>query len=99
MIDLMTDLGNKGSTRSNCNVTMEEKENITCSNKSNFCLSRVKSVKFCLNPFISLGPRFWRLVPDELKAIKSLNLFKEKIKSFEFKDFPFATYAKIIFKV
>ena len=48
-----------------------------------FSLERV-----CLNSFRSLGPRIWRLVPDELKAIKSLNVFKEKIKSFEFKDCP-----------
>ena len=43
MIDLMTDLGNQRSTRSNCNITVDEKENNTCSNKSNFCLTRVKT--------------------------------------------------------
>ena len=88
-IDLLTDLGSKRSTKSNCNVTIDEKENITCSNKSYFCPPRVKTVKFGLNTFRSLGPRIWRLVPDELKAIKSLNVSKEKIKSFEFKDCPY----------
>ena len=82
----MTNLGNQRSTRSNCNVTIDEKENITCSNKSNFRLPRVKTVTFGLNSFRSLGPRIWRLVPDELKAIKSFNVFKEKIKGFKFKD-------------
>ena len=88
MMDLMTNLGNQHSTRSNFNVSIDEKENISYSNKSNFHLPRVKTVTFGLNSFRSLGPRIWRLVPDELKAIKSLNVFKEKIKSFEFKDCP-----------
>ena len=87
MIELITNLGNQQSTRSNCIVTIDEKENITCSNKSNFCLPRVKTVTFGLNSFRSLGPVIWRLT-DELKAIKSLNDFKEKIKGFEFKDCP-----------
>ena len=82
---LMTDLVNQRSTRSKCNVTKDEEENITCFNKPNFRLPRVESVKFGLYLFRSLGLRIWRLVPDELKAIKSL---KEKIKSFEFKDCP-----------
>ena len=83
MIDLMTDLGNQHSTRSHCNVTNDKKENTTCSNKSNFHLPRVEMVKFGLNSFRSL-----RLVPQEHKEIKSLNVFKEKIKNFEFKDCP-----------
>ena len=86
MIELMTNLGNQRSTGSNCNVTIDEKENITCSNKSNFRLPRVKTVTFGLNSFRSLGSRISRLIPDELKAIKSLHAFKEKIKNFEFKD-------------
>ena len=89
MIELMTNLGNQRSTRSNSNVTIDEKENITYSNKSNFpSLPRVKRVTFGLNSFRSLGPRIRRLVPDELKAIKSLNVFKEKMKSFESKNYP-----------
>ena len=78
---IMSNLGNQRSTRSSCNVTMtkDEKEKTTCSNKSNVRLPRVKKVKFGLHSFRSLGPRLWRLVPDELRAIKSLNVFKEKI--------------------
>ena len=49
MIDLMTDLGNQRSTRSNCNVTIDKKENVTCSNKSHFRLPRVKTIYFGLN--------------------------------------------------
>ena len=85
MIDLMTDLGNPRSTRSHFNITIE-KEQIAC---SNFGQTRVKTVQFGLNSIRSLTARVWKLVPDELTAIKSLNVFKEKIKSFKFKDFPF----------
>ena len=59
-----------------------------------FAFPEVKAVTFGLNSFRSLGPWIWRLVPDEPKAIKSLNVFKEKIKGFEFKDCPY-TYAKM----
>ena len=89
MIDLITNLGIQRSTRSNFNFTIYEKENITCSNKSNCHLPKVKTVTFGLHSFRSLGPRIRRLVPDELKAIKSLNVFKEKMKGFELKECPF----------
>ena len=51
MVDLMTNLGNQSSTRSNSNVTIYEKENITCCNKSNIQLPRVKTVTFGLKSF------------------------------------------------
>ena len=45
MIDLMCDLGNQRSTRSNCNITIDIEEDIICSNKPTFCLPRVKTVR------------------------------------------------------
>ena len=53
MIGLMTNLGNQRSARSN----VDEKENITCYNKSNFRLPIVKTIKFGLDSFRSLGPQ------------------------------------------
>ena len=85
MVDLMIDLGDQRSTRSHCNITIE-KEQIAC---SNFGQTRVKTVQFGLNSIRSLTARVWKLVPDELTAIKSLNVFNEKIKGFEFKCCPY----------
>ena len=78
MIELMTNLGNQRSTRSHCNVTIDEKRTITRSNKSNFRLPRVKTVTFGLNSFRSLGPRIWRLVPDELIRQSNLSMFSKR---------------------
>ena len=45
MVSLMSNLDSQRSTKSNCNVTIDEEENITCSNHP----PRVEPTKFGLN--------------------------------------------------
>ena len=35
-----------------------------------------------------LGPKIWKLVPDELKELSSLQTFKKKVKSLKFEQYP-----------
>ena len=39
------------------------------------------SVYFGTECISSLAPKLWELIPSEIKRAKSLNIFKEKIKS------------------
>ena len=40
-----------------------------------------RTVYFGTESISSLAPKLWELVPSEIKSAKSLNIFKEKIKS------------------
>ena len=40
-----------------------------------------RTVYFGTESISSLAPKLWELVPSEIKTAKSLNIFKEKIKS------------------
>ena len=40
-----------------------------------------RSVYFGTENISSLAPKLWELIPSEIKRAKSLNIFKEKIKS------------------
>ena len=35
-----------------------------------------------------LGPKIWALIPEEVKKVTSLDIFKLKIKEFSFNDCP-----------
>ena len=35
-----------------------------------------------------LGPKIWKLVPDELKELTSIELFKKKVKCLKFEHCP-----------
>ena len=39
------------------------------------------STKYGLNSFSLLAPKIWEIIPNETKSCTSLNLFKEKIKT------------------
>ena len=48
--------------------------------KSNYRLQKTNTTSFGLKSFSSLGPNIWAMIPNELKSIKSLSVFKEKLK-------------------
>ena len=77
MIELMTNLGNQCSTRSNGNVTVGEEENIICYNKSDFRLSNVQTIKFGLKLSRSIGLQLGKLVPAELSQ-PNLSMFSKQ---------------------
>ena len=40
-----------------------------------------RTVSFGTEVISSLAPKLWELIPSEMKSAKSLNIFKEKIRS------------------
>ena len=56
--------------------------------KSNFNLPGIKTVSYGFESIRYLGPKIWKLVPDELKGLTSLETFKKKVKSLKFEQCP-----------
>ena len=88
MEDLVTDIDTKYHTRSRYKVELDENCNATCSKKLNYYPKKANTSSFGLQSFSWLGPKIWALIPDELKNIKSLATFKDKLKKFEFENCP-----------
>lgn len=84
MRDMMVNLDFKHCTRSICKVRIDENDIIESSDKIHFRFPKAKTYSF--NSIRSLGTRIWTLIPDDLKKIGSLHIFKEKVKTFQFKD-------------
>ena len=51
---------------------------LKCTKKSNFKLPSIKTVSCELESLWYLGPMIWKLVPNQLKEMNSLELFKKK---------------------
>ena len=59
------------------------KDTVAYPSRQVFHTSNVKTTAFGLESVRYLGPKIWELVPAELKSIKSLKLFKTKIKEWK----------------
>ena len=46
------------------------------------------TTSFGLQSFRGLGPKIWALIPNELKNIQSLDVFKDKLKKIKFEQCP-----------
>ena len=53
-----------------------------------------RSVYFGTESISSLAPKLWELIPSEIKRGKSLNIFKEKIKSWTTSKCPCRLFKK-----
>ena len=85
----MINLDVKHCVRSNRKVTIDENDIIECSDKIKFRFAKAKTTNSGLiNSIRSPGPRIWQLIQGDLKQIESLHIFKEKVKTFQFKDCP-----------
>ena len=60
---------------------------VTFTTKSNYELPGIKTVSYGSKSIRYLCPKFWKLNPDDLRELKSLELFK-KIKGLHFEKFP-----------
>ena len=60
--------------------------NYNLRNKSNFSLRSVKTEKFGIDSLQYLANKVWNMVPTDIKALSSLELFKEKIRKWEPKE-------------
>ena len=88
MSDLMTQICIPYSTRSTTKIVKDENGCTKCSEKSNFKIPETRSVSYGLESFRYLGPKIWMLVPDEMKEISSLKIFKKQVKQLSFENCP-----------
>ena len=66
-----------------CNIAL-----LYCLLASNYRLQKTYTTSFGLQSFRSLEPKIWAMIPYELKSIKSLSVFKEKLKDLTFDECP-----------
>ena len=86
--DIMKEINTQYNTRLTTKVTKEEDGCCQCTSKSNFRIPETKTVSFGIESIRYLGPKIWMLVPDELKELSSLKLFKKNVKSLNFENCP-----------
>ena len=66
--------------RSTVKVEWGSNGDLKCTKKPNFMLPEIKTVSYRLEPNRYLGPKIWKLLPDELKEMSSLEVFKKNVK-------------------
>jgi len=89
MKDLVEEIDRNYHTRSSYEVELDESGNVKkCSKKSNYRIQNVNTVSFGHQSFRYLGPKIWRLIPNEWKNMNSITAFKNKLKQYEFKNCP-----------
>ena len=85
---MMTEICVPYNTRSTTKVEEDHNGSLQCTKRSNYEIPSTKTVSYGLESIRYLGPKIWKLIPDELKELKSLELFKQKVKSLKFEDCP-----------
>ena len=86
--ELMTEICVPYNTRSTTKVEIDDSGSFQCTKRSNYKIPSTKTVSYGLESIRYLGPKIWKLIPDELKELKSLELFKLKVKSLKFEKCP-----------
>ena len=79
MWDMVEEINTKYHTRSSCSIDYNENNETVYTKKSNYRLQKTNTTSFGLQSFRSLGPKICAMIPNELKSIKSLSVFKEKL--------------------
>ena len=64
--------------RSTAKVEKDDNGNLQCTNKSIYEIQGIKTVSYGLESIRYLVPKIWKLIPDELIELKSLDFFKKK---------------------
>ena len=68
--------------------------------KNNVLVSNIpRSTNYGLNTLSHLAPKVWEIIPNEIRSCKSLNLFKEKIKTWIPENCPCNLYRVYVHKV
>ena len=83
--ELMVELDTPYQTRSGYKVDLDQDGNVKeCSKKSNYEIGQVKTTTYGLESIRYLGPKIWKLVPDDFKIMQTTEAFKNKLKAFSF---------------
>ena len=72
------------NTRSTTNVVLDANNRAEISKKSTYKVPKVNTVSFGKESFRWLGPKLWNSLPEETKHAKSLESFRQKVKSMTF---------------
>ena len=79
---------NNKSTVNYTSLFTKKITDISLRSNPDFLIPQVNSVLKGQQSLRYLGPTIWNLVPDSIKYIKSLNVFKNKIKKWKPQDCP-----------
>ena len=77
------------NTRSTTNVVLDANNRAEISKKSTYKVPKVNTVSFGKESFRWLGPKLWNSLPEETKHAKSLEVFRQKVKSMTFDQCPY----------
>ena len=88
MRDMMAEICVPYNTRSTTKVENDGSGSFRCTKKSNYEIPGTKTTSYGLESIRYLGLKIWKLITDELKELKSLELFKLKVKSLKFEKCP-----------
>ena len=55
---------------------------------SHFFRDKVSTTTYGIGSIRVLGPKIWNLVPDEIKLVGNLNIFKDRIKKWKIVNCP-----------
>ena len=89
MVEMMNEIDIPYNTRSSCRVEVDIDGNITdFTKKMNYRCDKAKTSRYGLKSIRWLGPKIWALIPEEVKKVTSLDIFKLKMKEFSFNDCP-----------
>ena len=76
------------NTRSTTNVVLDANNRAEISKKSSYKIPKINTVSFGKESFRWLGPKLWNSLPEETKHAKSLEVFRQKVKSMTFDQCP-----------
>ena len=88
MNEMVTEASLPYNTRSTTKVETDYNGKCESDKKLNYKLPAIKTVSYGNESFRYLGPKIWNLVPDDMKHVQSLQLFKKKVKSLKFENCP-----------
>ena len=73
--------------------------NFNLRNQKEFTVSPIKAVYYGLNSLTYLGLRMWELLPNNLKILESVEVFKSKIKGWILENRPCRIYKPYIYQL
>ena len=76
------------NTRATTNVVLDANNRAEISKKSSYKVPKINTVSFGKESFRWLGPKLWNSLPEETKHAKSLEVFRQKVKSMTFDQCP-----------